>query len=239
MEHEVELARTVLEKVGEFKVPHTYLFLGGSQAVSKEIISVASIQLKVRKEDITTISPFESEGKKEVLSIKQARELKHSFSLTPSGNVRLGAILAADSMTIETANALLKLLEEPPKYGLLLLFSETENIIDTVKSRSTIFNITRNQKNLDGELVEFLKGKDFYEQSMALESIVRQNQTNTFLDQFRQVLHKNLRNDKNPKTVLALKDVENARKKIIKNANPRLTLECLVLKHSRILNHEA
>ena len=236
MEHESELVRGVLERVGEFKVPHTYLFFGANQMIAKEMVTAISKQLRVKSEDITTISPFESEGKKEVLSIKQARELKHVFSLTPAGSVRLGVILYADTMTIQTANALLKLLEEPPKYGLLLLFSETDNIIETIKSRSTTFNIFQNQKNTSSELVEHLIGKDFYEQSKVLESIVKQNQTNTFLDQLQKVFHKKLRNYKNQKNVLALKDVENARKKILKNANPRLTLECLILKYSRILN---
>ncbi len=237
MEDALDFAGKILKKAGQIKVPSTYLFLGASDSLSSNIVRQIQLSLEVKKEDITSISPADSEGRKELLSIKQARELSHAFSLTPSGKVRIGVIYDCDKMSIAAANALLKLLEEPPKFGILLLFSKTDNIIDTIKSRATTINCYSDSFNREIGLVQFLIGKDFHEQSRAIENIVKENQVDLFLDQMQSIYSNKMRQSLRKKYIVVLKDIESARKKIQKNANPRLTLECLIIKHNKVLNN--
>ena len=64
----------------------------------------------------------------------------------------------ADLMNESAQNALLKVLEEPPKYASIILISDNkERLLGTIKSR--VIEINFNQLN-EEELLEIL-GKDF------------------------------------------------------------------------------
>ena len=77
-----------------------------------------------------------------VIKIDQIRELHSSAYLTPQrSNYRLVAIDAADRMNHASANALLKILEEPAKHTLFILIAEQLNtVLPTVLSRCQIYN---------------------------------------------------------------------------------------------------
>ncbi|MSQ33706.1 MAG: hypothetical protein EXR60_04735 [Dehalococcoidia bacterium] len=96
--------------------------------------------------DVTTIalgSPLVSgEDDKKVLprryiSIEQVRELQRTATLAPfAGRARVYLVDGADEMNAESANCLLKTLEEPPPRVLLvLLCSDTAEMLPTVLSR--------------------------------------------------------------------------------------------------------
>lgn len=87
-----------------------------------------------RHEDIHRIAP-EEEGS--ALSIEKLRELQAKFTLAPFRSVRRAAVIEdADRMTTEAQNSLLKLLEEPPRHGhLILLTSERQALLETIMSR--------------------------------------------------------------------------------------------------------
>jgi len=71
------------------------------------------------------------------LLVGQIRELRRSFSLTgDTPGVRTAIIFPADTMNDESANALLKLLEEPPDRTLLILIADSaRNLLPTIVSR--------------------------------------------------------------------------------------------------------
>ena len=72
------------------------------------------------------------------ISVENARELSAFFSHTSSGGWRVGIVDAADDLNSESANALLKLVEEPPAHCLLLLVCHNPGrILRTMKSRCT------------------------------------------------------------------------------------------------------
>ncbi len=77
---------------------------------------------------------------KSEISVEQIRKLKEFFSKTSmEGGYRVAIIDAVDDMNINSSNALLKLLEEPPKKSLLLLVCHNQNnVLDTIKSRCRI-----------------------------------------------------------------------------------------------------
>jgi len=80
------------------------------------------------------------ESKKTVITIKQMRELRELAFLKPMvGRRRVFIVTAADTMEVEAATALLKILEEPPLFTHIILLSENpEEILPTIKSRCRI-----------------------------------------------------------------------------------------------------
>ncbi len=72
------------------------------------------------------------------ISVENARGLSEFFSHTSSGGWRVGIVDAADDLSGESANALLKLVEEPPANCLLLLLCHNPGrLLRTMKSRCT------------------------------------------------------------------------------------------------------
>lgn len=55
------------------------------------------------------------------------------------GHIRLGVIACYDQLSVEAQNALLKLLEEPPLFATVMLFTSTiANVLPTVSSRCQV-----------------------------------------------------------------------------------------------------
>lgn len=69
------------------------------------------------------------------LSMKDVHLLRAFAAQGAVGVAKYIAIPSADQMSREVANALLKLLEEPPRGVYVVLFGETDRMIDTVRSR--------------------------------------------------------------------------------------------------------
>ena len=69
------------------------------------------------------------------LAVKQVRELRAKAAQTPVGEKALFVIPWAHTMQRESANALLKVLEEPPAYAWFILMAETATILPTLASR--------------------------------------------------------------------------------------------------------
>lgn len=72
-----------------------------------------------------------------VISVKEIRKLKEELSLSAADGGRRAVILdAADEMNPQAANALLKLLEEPPaRVTLLLVAHQPAKLLPTIRSR--------------------------------------------------------------------------------------------------------
>jgi len=82
---------------------------------------------------------YDAKGKKlyTVIRINEVRALSPFFQLTASeGSWRIVIIDPVDDMNISAANAMLKILEEPPKKTLFLLLSHTPaRLLPTIRSR--------------------------------------------------------------------------------------------------------
>ena len=86
-------------------------------------------------------APLKITGSGRIL-IDQVRQLRNRLALTSDSNsTRVIIIQPADRMTDESANALLKLLEEPPEGSCLLLLTESlRSILPTIVSRCQVVN---------------------------------------------------------------------------------------------------
>ena len=94
--------------------------------------------------DIVTIAPEEGKGKgKKSISVKAVREsvAAAAYMKPYKGPYKIFIIEHAEKMTQEAQNALLKILEEPPAYVVIMLLStDEESLLETVRSRCVIFH---------------------------------------------------------------------------------------------------
>ncbi len=91
--------------------------------------------------DITVIAP--EDGKKNI-SVSQIRELRNETVVKPhSALKRVFVIDCADTMNQSAQNALLKVLEEPPKTVMFILIVENKSsLLDTIISRCVALSLT-------------------------------------------------------------------------------------------------
>ena len=77
------------------------------------------------------------EKKQANIGVNEAKEITSKLALKSfEGGYKVMIIWMAEKMNVQTANKLLKLLEEPPEKTLFLLVVEDENaLLDTIKSR--------------------------------------------------------------------------------------------------------
>jgi len=88
--------------------------------------------------DLLVLERLSENGKvKKSISVDQARDLPEFFSKSPSrAAYRVAIIDTADDLNINAANALLKILEEPPERGVLFLVSHAPGrLLATIRSR--------------------------------------------------------------------------------------------------------
>ena len=87
-----------------------------------------------------------------VLSVDEIRKLPDFFGMTSgAGGWRVAIVDTADDMNDNAANALLKMLEEPPGHAMLLLLSSTPGrLLPTIRSRCQRLDL----RPLDGAVME-------------------------------------------------------------------------------------
>jgi len=96
---------------------------------------------------------------KTVLDVDEVRRLGAFFGMTAeAGGWRVAIVDAADEMNDNAANALLKILEEPPARGLLMLISHAPGrLLPTIRSRTQRLDLKPlDQPSLDDALTRLL-----------------------------------------------------------------------------------
>ncbi len=108
--------------------------------------------------DIGFITP--EEGKKSI-AVAQIRELKNKAYIKPhTADGRVFIIDFADTMNEQSQNALLKVLEEPPKGCYFILIAESKtSLLDTIISRCVILSL--NPPTLDEGIDYIASATDF------------------------------------------------------------------------------
>lgn len=90
--------------------------------------------------DLLVIEPLydpKKEEKNQIIPVEQARQIAEFLSLTPGeGKRRVVIIDPADALNHNSANAILKILEEPPPQAVLILISHNVGrLLPTIRSR--------------------------------------------------------------------------------------------------------
>lgn len=178
-----ERNKQILEKSADLnKISHSYIFWGiegiGKKCIAKEFAKKILCMSEDKycnkcksciefdsnnNPDFTLIEP--NEGK---VRIEQIREMQRKISEKPIiSSKKVYIVDNADTMTTEAQNCLLKTLEEPPEYAIIILICSNENtLLSTIKSRCTRMyfepiskeNIKRYFEETENQMTESILG---------------------------------------------------------------------------------
>lgn len=113
--------------------PPTSLEYDPTSPVSHRIDALAEPRLALLRR------PYDVDKKrlKTAITVDEVRKLKSFFQMrSADGGYRVALIDAADEMNVQAANALLKILEEPPEKTILLLVChQPQSLLPTIRSR--------------------------------------------------------------------------------------------------------
>lgn len=187
------------------------------------------------------IKIVELKDEEKTIGISQTREGTKFLQERPfSYQKKFLIILDSEKLTIQAQNSLLKTLEEPPVYALILLSSKTRNsLLETVVSRCRMLPIKKdrecavveNSNSLEkilkmnlGKRLEFASEISKEEKETLLELL------ECWVEEGRDMILKKPKDEnrlKNIKRIIEIKkDLENS------NVNQRLSIEALVLSFS-------
>lgn len=135
---------------------HSYIF-SGIKGVGK--YTFAKDFAKCILEDPMMQDYYELEPDGKSIKVAQIRELQNVINIKPTFSKKSVYIIDdADLMTIEAQNSLLKTLEEPPEYAVIILIVHNErSILSTVKSRCVNIKFS---KLSDKDIKKYLLKKD-------------------------------------------------------------------------------
>lgn len=183
-----EQVRSELKKIVQNDdVLHSYMFIGpegiGKKEIAKEFAKQILCQTKKDNCSCKSCISFDSGNNPDFtliqedgnyIKIGQIRELIEKVYEKPiESNKKVYIIDNSDKMNPEAQNALLKTLEEPPEYIVIILItSNADNILNTVKSRcikvsfekisnediKTILNERGFNSNIDERMFELFNG---------------------------------------------------------------------------------
>ena len=175
------------------------------------------------------------------IKIEQIRKLQEDIIKKPIvSEKKVYIIKDSDKMTVGAQNCLLKTLEEPPEYAIIILLVENENVIlNTIKSRCTkiIFTeetekeMTEEQRKIYSELEKIFCNIDNYTLLDVLNKvdILYKGEKSIFeiLEYINVILYKNITNDK--RNVEYITYVEETKKRIQSNANYNMCIDNLLI----------
>lgn len=141
---------SLIKAVNSNTVSHSYLFTGKS-GIGKKIFAkeLAKKVMCLGKDNCESCIKFNANSNPDfqiiipdgkAIRIDQIRNLQSKIVEKPIiSNKKVYIIDNADTMTEESQNCLLKTLEEPPEYAMIILIASNENrILQTIKSRCII-----------------------------------------------------------------------------------------------------
>lgn len=135
-----------------------------NQKVNAPCLQCTDCQMIHRMEhpDVEWVKPEKSGG---AIKIDQIRELQNSAYLTPQrANFKLVIIEWADRMNTASANALLKILEEPAKHTVFILIAQQlSTILPTILSRCQIISFSSSEDAYRNNLLKL--GEQYSQES--------------------------------------------------------------------------
>jgi len=179
--HEVVINR-IKDYMSTGRIPHAQLFTGpegiGKGLIAKSLAKTINCSQvpadycdlcascsKINKgihPDIALLKPEEGSS----IKINQLREWQQKLNYKPyMGKWKVTIIDGAEKMTIEAANSILKVLEEPPQNTLIILITtEASNLLPTIVSRCQLFKFHPLPRE---KTIQFLKDKKNYREDQS------------------------------------------------------------------------
>lgn len=125
------------------KINHAYMF-EGIEGIGKETFAneLSKILLETpHLENAPDCIRVKPDGNS--IKIAQIRSLQSDIVIKPHKKYKIYIIDRAEKMTVEAQNALLKTLEEPPEYAIIILVTNNkEGLLPTIRSRCEVIKFT-------------------------------------------------------------------------------------------------
>ena len=189
-----------LEKtLAKNKLVHTYLFYG-IKHLGKTAVALKFAEKILGSSSIGNSDFFElkvEEGSREI-KINQIRDWQRFISLKSfSAGYKIGLISQAEALNRESANALLKTIEEPPEKTIIILVSSTwEKLLPTIVSRSQrILFLPVALKEIKEEIQKRFKDRELEEilklagnrPGLAIKFLIDEDFKQNFLEEFKEI----------------------------------------------------
>lgn len=145
----------------ELKVSHAYLFFG-IEGIGKKKLAIEFAKSLLNSNNLDTCVDYKYieklPDKKEIIVEQVRNKIVNDVYIAPAtGNYKVYIINDAHLLNTAAQNALLKTLEEPPKYVVILLITNNEKaLLTTVLSRVNKVNFS---KLLNSDICAILKEK--------------------------------------------------------------------------------
>ena len=232
-------------------ISHAYIF-EGSRLSAKKAVAESFLKAITGLADLHTCVDYyevkaEAGQGRSVRSIKDSdmEELQSNLKMKPQGSRNMAIICDADTMTVRAQNRFLKTLEEPTPGTVIIMLSEnTENLLETIRSRCVIYRFYENGYNDldDGSMDKLcdliIDRESFHLIKRELNSVVKtREEAQGFLD----ILENRYRNimvgkdDKSKfitreEAIKAIEIIEETRRHLYGNAIVAYTLKRMALK---------
>jgi DNA polymerase-3 subunit delta' len=158
------------KSIKQKRLAHAYLFYGLAGLGKKEVAQRFTQEIIGRDNQVATeLFELTLQEDKKNITIEQVREWRRSLSLKSfSKNYKVGIIYEAEKLNRESANALLKTLEEPAEQTVIIIIaSDWSRLLKTIVSRSQQIKFLQvSQKDIKQAL------KDKVADSLKLEEII-------------------------------------------------------------------
>lgn len=165
-----KLKEQIISEISNEVAHHAHIFTG-AKGIGKASIAKQIAEHFLRNDQIHANLKIISEDniEKQMISIEDFSGVKQFFALTSSSNVpRFLIIDGVENMSLSASNAILKLLEEPPKNCYIFLISHNfEKILPTIRSRALHRNLTppsvqEIQQHLDLKFLTEIQQEKFF-----------------------------------------------------------------------------
>lgn len=147
------------------------------------------------------INQIGDDKKQAVITAAESDLIAHNLSIMSSqGGYKISLIWLPERMNLACANKILKLLEEPPRGTVFMMVSEEpEKLLDTIRSRTQEFRVTRIDDESIRQALTTTRGIDEEDAqriarivngnwNAALELLKGGNEEKEFLEQFKQMM---------------------------------------------------
>lgn len=156
-----QLKSYITSRVADGTLPHALIFEGPAGSGKTTAAIMTSIALapdfadKIKKLATPDVTLHEPTNGKKSIGVALIRDIKNSAYIKPQElDVRIFIIRQAQTMTTEAQNALLKILEEPPRGVFFFLLCDNASLLlPTVRSRAPVIKMNVFS---DEELAEYM-----------------------------------------------------------------------------------
>ena len=169
-----QIIKSLQSSIKRGKISHSYIFAGNPGSGKKLIANTFAKTILCKMEGINPCKNCKScivfdtlnhpdilyiSSEKESIGVDLVREnINKSINILPYGKHKIIIMERACTMTHAAQNALLKTLEEPPQYSLIiLLVNNVNNLLHTILSRCVTYNVGILN---DSEMLEYLNSKN-------------------------------------------------------------------------------